>query len=206
MILETIVVGPMEVNCYILARGKNTQAVIIDPGAEERKINNVLKKHSLTPGIVINTHGHYDHIGCDEKFGVPVYVHPDDAAMLRDPKLNLSGFFAIPYKVAAEIKTLREGEAVEADGIALKVLHIPGHTRGGIALVLLEPEHGVVFTGDTLFCQGIGRSDLDGGDAELLARSIRDKLFVLPDATRVYPGHGPSSTIGEEKQSNPYIS
>ena len=199
MILETVPVGPMQANCYVLASAKNTPAVIIDPGSEERKIKKALEKHELTPGIVVNTHGHYDHIGADDKFGVSVYVHKQDKEYLLDAFLNLSGLFSLPYRVSSEIKELKEGQVIGAGGIELKVIHMPGHTPGGIALVLEKPKNNMVFTGDSLFCDGIGRTDLSGGNEELLIRSIKEKLFTLPDDAVIYPGHGPSSTIGREK-------
>ncbi|MFA5096562.1 MAG: MBL fold metallo-hydrolase [Candidatus Omnitrophota bacterium] len=199
MIFEAVSVGSMEVNCYILAQKENERAVIIDPGAQPRKIRKVLEKHKLAPGIVINTHGHFDHIGADNDFNVPVYVHEQDAAMLKDAMLNMSGLFAVPFTVKAELKILEDNQVLEFGGIKLKVMHTPGHTRGGISLLLLEPEGKKAFTGDTLFCRGVGRSDLNGGSPEELSKSIREKLFTLPDETRIYPGHGPSSTIGAEK-------
>ena len=205
MIIDTVCVGPMQVNCYIVASDEDTSAIIIDPGSEERKIRSALKRHNLKPGIVINTHGHFDHIGCDDKFGVPVYVHSLDQALLKDAKLNLSHFFALSYKVESKILTVEDGEIIAHDGIELLVLHIPGHTPGGIALKPIKPDESVVFTGDTLFWQGIGRSDLSGGDEALLVKSIREKLLSFPDKTIVYPGHGISSTIGEEKINNPYL-
>lgn len=206
MILESVSVGPMEVNCYVLASKENAQAIIIDPGAQPKKINQVLKKHKLNPAFIINTHGHYDHIGADDKFAVPIYIHPEDSAFLKDPKLNLSAFFSIAYNLNAEIKLLRENEIIGLDDIQLKILHIPGHTPGGIALHMIKPKDTIVFTGDTLFCQGIGRSDLEGGNEALLVKSIKEKLLSLSDETIVYPGHGPSSTIGEEKKNNPFLS
>lgn len=205
MILEAVIVGPMEVNCYILAAKENSQALIIDPGAEERKIRKVLDKHKLTPAFIVNTHGHYDHIGCDDSFGVPVYVHAQDAALLRDPQLNLSGLFAYAYSVKSEIRTVEEDEVIELGDIQLKVKHIPGHTPGGMALIMQKPADKIAFTGDTLFCQSIGRSDLAGGDGAQLVRAIKEKLLILPDDTAVYPGHGPASTIGEEKRHNPFL-
>ena len=204
MILEIVQVGSMGVNCYILASGDGSKAIIIDPGDQERKIRKALDKHHLNAGLVINTHGHYDHIGCDDKFGVPVYVYKDDYEMLTDPKLNFSAFFSVPYKVESQITILEEGQVIGVDDIKLKVLHIPGHTRGGIALLLTGKKEKMVFTGDTLFYLAIGRSDLEGGDGELLVKSIKEKLMVLPPDTIVYPGHGASSTIKEEKD-NPYL-
>lgn len=205
MILETLSLGAIETNCYVLAVQEGAGAVIIDPGAEERKIRAVLARYDLHPELVVNTHGHYDHIGCDDKFNVPVAIHKDDVSFLKDPMLNLSGMFSVPYKTDAEIIPLEDKQVIEQGGITLEALHIPGHTPGGIALLLKSPQNNIVFTGDTLFCRGIGRSDLDGGDGALLIRKIKEKLFSLPDNTMVYPGHGPSTTIGEEKQHNPYF-
>ncbi|MCX5695563.1 MAG: MBL fold metallo-hydrolase [Candidatus Omnitrophica bacterium] len=202
MILETICVGSMEVNCYVLAEKENSQAIIIDPGAQGRKIQKVLDKFKLKPAFIINTHGHFDHIGADNEFGVPIYVHKADAALLKDAILNMSGLFALPYTVNSKINILEDNQVVELGNLRLKVAHLPGHTQGGIGLILEKPLGGIVFTGDTLFCNGIGRSDLAGGSQELLAKSIRERLFILPDATKIYPGHGPSSTIGQEKRNN----
>jgi len=206
MILETVCVGPMEVNCYILASRENSSTIIIDPGDQERRIREALDKHKLKPAFIINTHGHYDHIGSDDKFGVPVYIHRRDLELLRDPERNLSGLFALPYRVRSEIRVLEDKANIELGDIRLKVIHVPGHTPGGIALLMEKPIDKVVFTGDSLFCQGIGRSDLADGDEPLLIKSIKEKLLVLADDTVIYPGHGPSSTIGEEKRNNPFLS
>lgn len=205
MILESLPVGPMEVNCYILASKNNSSAIIIDPGDEESKIRQVLGRYNLTPAFIINTHGHFDHIGCDNKFGVPVYIHSKDTQMLKDPKLNLSGLFASSYRVNSEIRQVEDGKIIELDNVRLRVIHVPGHTPGGIALLLEKPVNKVIFTGDTLFCQGIGRTDFEGGDEALLIKSIRKNILSLPDDTVVYPGHGPSSTIGEEKHNNYFL-
>jgi glyoxylase-like metal-dependent hydrolase (beta-lactamase superfamily II) len=205
MILENVCVGPMEVNCYILASNDVSSAIIIDPGAQERKIRHILDRHKLKAAFLINTHGHFDHIGCDDKFDVPVYIHSKDAALLENPQLNLSGLFALPYRVKSKIKLLEDNMTVELGDIQLKVMYIPGHTPGGIALLMQKPRDKIVFTGDTLFCQGIGRTDFTGGNEALLIESIKEKLLSLPDDTIVYPGHGPSTTIGEEKRHNPFL-
>jgi len=205
MILETICVGQMQVNCYIVAPGENSSAIIIDPGSEARKIKRVLDKHRLRPALIINTHGHYDHIGSDNDFDAPIYIHEQDLALLKDPQLNLSGLFALPYSVKSEIRILEDNQNIELQDLQLKVLHMPGHTPGGIALQMIKPTDKIVFTGDSLFCQGIGRSDLAGGDESLLIKSIKEKLLILTDDTVIYPGHGPSSTIGEEKKHNPFL-
>jgi len=205
MILDTVIVGPMQVNCYLLAPSENSPAIIIDPGDQFRKIKQVLDKHKLKPAFIINTHGHYDHIGCDDKFGIPVYVHKEDIPLLKDSQLNLSGMFSMGYAVKSEIRQLEEGKIIELESVRLKVLHTPGHTPGGICLLLEKPIDKIVFTGDSLFYQGIGRSDLEGGSESLLIKSIKEKLLTLDDNTVVYPGHGPSSTIGEERKNNPFL-
>jgi len=202
MILETIVVGPMQVNCYVLACASGGQAIIIDPGDQANKIKLVLDKHQLKPAIVINTHGHYDHIGGDDEFGVLVYVHKNDLSMLVDPRKNLSASFSLAYKVSAEIKTLEDKEIIKLDCLELEVIHLPGHTPGGIGLLVKKPLANIIFTGDTLFHQGVGRTDLPGGSQQQLEDAIRERLFVLPLDTKVYPGHGAMTTIAREKKNN----
>jgi glyoxylase-like metal-dependent hydrolase (beta-lactamase superfamily II) len=205
MILETICVSPMQVNCYVLASSTDSRAIIIDPGDEKAKIERVLKKHNLKPEFIINTHGHIDHIGADDQFRIPVYIHKQDLALLQDPKLNLSSFFTSSFILKSNVKLLEDGENIELDQIQLEVIHVPGHTPGGIALLLKKPKDKILFTGDTLFCQGIGRTDFPGADEELLIKSIKNKLLKLSDDTVIYPGHGPASTIGEEKRNNPFL-
>ncbi len=205
MILETICVGSMQVNCYILAENTDSQAIIIDPGSEDNKIKHVLKKHKLKPAFIINTHGHIDHIGCDDAFEVPIYIHRQDLALLKNPQLNLSTFLVSPFSVKSKIKVLEDKEKIELGQICLEVLHTPGHTPGGICLLMRRPSDKILFSGDTLFYHGIGRTDFPGADEGLLIKSIEEKLLNLADDTIVYPGHGPSSTIGEEKKNNPFF-
>jgi len=205
MILETICVGPMQVNCYVLAQEAYAEAIIIDPGDEDNKIKRVLKKHNLRPAFIINTHGHIDHIGCDDKFDAPIYIHKNDLALLKDPQLNLSAFFAAPFSIESKINALEDKQKVELGNIQLEVIHTPGHTPGGICLLMHKPNNKILFTGDSLFCNSIGRTDFPGADGELLIRSIKEKLFSLADDTLVYPGHGPATTMGEEKMNNPFL-
>jgi glyoxylase-like metal-dependent hydrolase (beta-lactamase superfamily II) len=205
MIFETIVVGAYQANCYVLACVSGGGAIIIDPGDEAARIRRVIARHSLTPELIVNTHGHIDHIGGNDAFGVPVYVHERDLPLLRQPELNLSNLLNSPYKVAAAIKTVKEGDTIESGGVGLEVLHIPGHTPGGIALLMRKPQQSMVFTGDSLFRQGIGRTDFPGADETALILAIKTKLLRLPDDTIVYPGHGPASTIGDEKRLNPFL-
>lgn len=205
MILETLCVGELEVNCYVLACSNNAEAMIIDPGAEPDKIRRALDRHKLKPGLIINTHAHFDHIGCDNEFSVPVYIHNKDLPLLKDPNLNLSGMFTSPYSVKSEIRQVDDNEDISLGRLRLKVIHTPGHTPGGICLLMQSPGNKILFSGDTLFYHGIGRTDFPNASEELLLKSIRKKLFVLPADTAVYPGHGPSSTIGEEKANNPFL-
>ncbi len=202
MILETVNVGPMQVNCYILACGPAGSAIIIDPGDQIAKINLALNKYNLKPAMVINTHGHYDHIGCDDEFGVSVYAHKLDLPMLQNADKNLSSSFSSAYKVKSEIKTLEDKEVIKLDCLELEVIHLPGHTPGGIGLLMKKPQADIIFTGDTLFNRGIGRYDLENGSRSQLEKAIKERLFVLPSETIVYPGHGPLTTIGREKNNN----
>lgn len=205
MILETLCLGSMQVNCYVLAQEAGAEAIIIDPGAEDKRIKRILKQHKLKPAFIINTHGHIDHIGCDDKFDIPVYIHRQDAPMLKDPRINLSAFFISPFSVKSKINTLEDKEKIELGKIILEVIHMPGHTPGGICLLMHKPSNKILFTGDSLFFQGIGRTDFPGADERTLIESIKGKLFKLSDDTVIYPGHGPSSTIGEEKKNNPFL-
>jgi hydroxyacylglutathione hydrolase len=202
MILEIIQVGPMQVNCYVLACAEGGQAMIIDPGDQVFKIKAVLDRYRLKPAMVINTHGHYDHIGSDDEFGVLVYVHKKDLPMLIDARKNLSASFSLAYQVNSEIKTLEDKEIIKLDCLELEVIHLPGHTPGGIGLLMKKPQTGIIFTGDTLFYQGVGRSDLPGGSQQQLEKAIKERLFILPVDTKVYPGHGAATTIAREKDNS----
>lgn len=205
MILDTVCVGALQVNCYILSMGDNRQAIIIDPGEQMNKIKEALDKHKLTPAVIINTHGHIDHIGCDDEFGLPIYIHRDDVPMLSDPVLNFSNFFNVSFRVKSRAKTLDDKSRIVLDEIELEVIHTPGHTRGGICLLLKKPVNKILFSGDTLFYESVGRTDIAKASTTSLMKSIKEKLLVLPDDTVVYPGHGPSSTIGHEKKYNPFL-
>ncbi|MCU0651866.1 MAG: MBL fold metallo-hydrolase [Candidatus Omnitrophica bacterium] len=207
MLLETIVVGELQVNCYILAESTGSQAVIIDPGDDYAKVSKALCSHKLKPGIVINTHGHMDHIGLDGEFGAPVYIHKLDAGMLKDPVRNMSNFFGQSFSIAEDVKiiTFEDKEEIGLGKIRFKVLHTPGHTPGGTCFFLELEGKNLLFSGDSLFYRSIGRSDLPGANEKVLINAIKNKLLVLPAQTLVYPGHGPSTTIGEEIKNNPFL-
>ncbi|MFC1658931.1 MBL fold metallo-hydrolase, partial [Candidatus Omnitrophota bacterium] len=160
MILETVCVGAYYnlANCYILAQDKSNQAIIIDPGDEPEKIKMALSRRKLNPAFIINTHGHIDHIGADSYFSVPIYIHKGDREFLSNPDLNLSGLLGTPLSIESPlVRMLEDGQELDLAGIKLRVLHTPGHTPGGICLLLEQPGENLLFSGDTLFCQGVGR-------------------------------------------------
>ncbi|MFA5096494.1 MAG: MBL fold metallo-hydrolase [Candidatus Omnitrophota bacterium] len=205
MILEQIKVGLMQVNCYILADPQTRRAMIIDPGDEYVKIAQLLGRKKLKASFIVNTHGHIDHIGAENEFGLPVYIYKDEVSMLKDASLNLSEFLQVPFTVKAEVRALEDDQEITLDSLRLKVLHTPGHTPGGISLLLLQPEGKIVFTGDTLFYLSVGRADFPGASSKTLIDSIKTRLLALSEDTVVYPGHGPRTTIGREKKNNPFL-
>lgn len=186
MIIERIVVGEFLTNCYVIGCEKEKVCAIIDPGDEDLKIKKVIEKHSLNPVMIINTHGHIDHIKANDKFNLPVYIHKDDFEFLKDPEKNLSSFFSSPYICNCQIYKLDENDEIKIGKIILKVIHTPGHTPGSICL----KGNGFIFSGDTIFSDGIGRTDFPEGDSEKLFKSIKEKILTLPSDTEVYPGHG----------------
>jgi len=205
MILEILTVGALETNCYILGDEKTKQAVVIDPGGDFEIIEDHLKKLKLKVQYIILTHGHIDHIGAlgelKKATGAEILIHSKDSAMLYDLNQNLSIFSGdkiIPIKAD---KLLEEGDIIQCGGIKLEVLHTPGHTPGGISLLTDK----MIFTGDTLFCGSIGRTDFPGSSYQKLLSSIKEKLLSKDDDFIIYPGHGPSSTIGDERKNNPFL-
>lgn len=212
MKIDCLVLGAYETNCYILRQSESAgDCLIIDTGLEAGGLVDFLREYKLNPLAVVLTHGHIDHISglvqLHENFsGVKVYVHKHDAKILADQQSNLS-FLAGPAPAAGgAIKadfTLEEGSVIEQAGIKLEVLHTPGHTPGGICLHSKKEQ--IVFVGDTLFANSIGRTDMPGGNMTKLIKSIKEKLLTLPDETIVYPGHGPKTTMGRERTHNPYL-
>lgn len=202
MILDKVVVGEMEVNCYILADEEAKEAIIIDPGDDYAKIKRRLESRNLKPKLIVNTHGHIDHIGANDKFNLPIWIHKADSDYLTDSQKNLSAFLVTPYVSPPADRLLEEGDKIRVGKkIVLEVIHTPGHTPGGICL----KADGFVFTGDTLFSGGIGRTDFPGASEKELLKSIREKILTLDDDMVIYPGHGPTSTIKKEKRENPFI-
>nr|WP_207732347.1 MBL fold metallo-hydrolase [Heliobacterium chlorum] len=198
--------GMLGANCYLVICEETKEAAIIDPGDEGERILNRVNEEKAKVVAIINTHGHGDHIGANrflkEATGAPLMCHEKDAPKLAEAGKNLSLYIGVPISSPPPDRLLQEGDIIEIGStIRLEVLHTPGHTVGGICL----KGDGVVFTGDTLFAGSIGRTDFPGGSFEEIIRSINTKLLNLPEPTVVYSGHGPTSTIGEEKRSNPFL-
>ena len=204
MLIKELVVGPLQVNCYLVGCEETKVGIVIDPGGDTPSITSQIEALGLKTNCIINTHGHIDHIagnrGVKEVTCAPIAIHRLDAPWLTSPQGGLALLLGATPGPPAEV-LLEEGDEVRFGHIVLKVLHTPGHTPGGISLW----GEGVVFTGDTLFHNGVGRTDLPGGDFKTLVQIIKAKLFTLPEETIVYPGHGPPTTIGREKRSNPFV-
>lgn len=205
MILEAHVVGPLQVNSFIVGCESSKEALVIDPGEEGERILAHLAALGLQLKMIINTHGHFDHVGANhllmEKSGAELLIHSADAELL--PKAKEHGRkYGLDVRVSPPPNQLLQGgETLSVGTLKIQVIATPGHTPGGISLLI--GDH--LFSGDTLFADSVGRTDLPGGDHKTLVASIRKGLFVLPDATIVHPGHGPDTTIGREKKLNPYV-
>jgi len=204
VIVEKLVVGPFASNCYIVGSQSNKEGMIIDPGDEAKQILKRVKDLELDIKFIVLTHGHIDHTGAlkevREVTGAKVAIHADDAKSLKVQ--SLSRIFGLSYPTPPPPdRLLKDGDSLDVGDMHFEVLHTPGHTSGGICLL----GEGVVFSGDTLFNYGIGRTDLPGGSSSQLMNSIQTKLMTLPDNTVVYPGHGPDTTIGAERVGNPFL-
>lgn len=207
MIFETIAVGPLSVNCYILGCEKNGEGIVIDPGGNVAEILHLVKKHNLKISTVINTHGHFDHIGGNKELltasGARLFIHQADSEMLGRAA-DVGRMYGMKSENSPDADAwLFDGMEFSFGNCSMKVLHTPGHTQGCCCLYFADEK--IVITGDTLFAESIGRTDLPGGSHEQILESIRTKLFTLPDNVIVYPGHGKESTIGYEKANNPYF-
>ena len=205
MILVRLVVGPLQVNCYILADEKTKDAVIIDPGDDADEILRIVREKGLKVKYLVNTHAHFDHVGANKKIkeetGAQLLLHEKDAVVLRNA-ISHAAVFNLTTTASPEAdRYVQQGDVISAGEISLRVLHTPGHSPGGICLA----EHGMVFTGDSLFAGSVGRTDFPGGDLMTLLGGIKMHLLSLSDETRVFPGHGPDTTIGDERRENPFL-
>ena len=205
MIIKKLEVGPIMANCFIVGCETTKEAAVIDPGDDADRILMELAKSDLKVKYLINTHGHFDHVGANKRMkevtGATLAIHPEDEPMLEQLSQSAMMFgLAAENSPAADI-SLNDGDTLSFGEITLKVIHTPGHSRGGVCLHTT----GHLFAGDTLFAGSIGRTDLAGGDYDTLIASIKNSLLSLDDDTIVYTGHGPETTIGNEKRMNPFL-
>lgn len=208
--IHTIVSMPFAENTYVVRCPDRQDALVIDPGLEPDLILDLLREERLTPAVILNTHGHGDHIGGNfalkQAFpGTPLIIGVNEAHLLTDADENLSAPFGMPIVSPPADRLVSEGEVVEFAGIRLEVLDIPGHSPGHIVFLCRDATPYIVFGGDVLFQGSIGRCDFPNSNGPLLLQGIRQKLFTLPSDTIVYPGHGPTTTVGREKRSNPFV-
>lgn len=203
---EVVVVGALETNCYLVYCSKTRECAIVDPGADPERIFAAIAERELTPVLLLNTHGHLDHIGANQdmkdKYQVPLLIHSADGSMLSHTQnVELSLLLAAKESPAAD-GFLKEGETLTIGECALSVIHTPGHSPGSVSFLA----NSFLLSGDTLFCGGVGRTDLPGGSFRDLEKSIKEKILTLSEDLLVLPGHGPFTTVGQEKNSNPFIS
>jgi glyoxylase-like metal-dependent hydrolase (beta-lactamase superfamily II) len=208
MIQEVIRVGMLQCNCYVLGDETTGEAVVIDPGDDIDRVQQVLTRHGLSPKYIVATHAHIDHVGGIERLAratdAPVMMHQADLPLYQNLAAQAAWLGVRPPTTIDVDQFLREGDRLVWGSRALEVLHTPGHSPGSLCLHL-PGENERVFSGDTLFAASIGRTDLWGGSYPEILKSIEAQLLALPDRTPVFPGHGPSTSIGEERQFNPFL-
>lgn len=205
--IETVVVGGYQVNCYLVWEDESNEGLIIDPGDQADLIQNGIKSAGFKPQGILLTHGHFDHTAAVEEmrgqYQIPLYAGRGEEKLLTDPALNGSAMFGSSVSLAEPEFLLEDEAPVKIGPISFRVLATPGHSPGGVCF--LHEAEGLLFCGDTLFAQSVGRTDLPGGSSEILMKSIEQKIMTLPDSVVCYPGHGPATTVGAERAGNPFI-
>lgn len=221
MKVKLFVLGPLQTSCYLIYN-KSSNAIIIDAGGDPEEMIKFIKLHKLNPVYLVNTHGHIDHIMGNPRLKkefpqMKICIHHEDARMLEKSKFNLSPELGFDFSSPKADRIIKEGDSIslsenDPDSASLEVIHLPGHTRGGIGLVYRPSKadkktdgNPVIFSGDAIFAGSIGRTDFPGGSHQELIKNIREKIFILPDETIIFPGHGPMTNVGEEKETNPFF-
>lgn len=202
---ETLVVGPLETNCYLVYCQDSLECAVVDPGAEADRIFIMIARRDLKPALILNTHGHIDHIGANkeikEKFTIPLYIHSADSPMLENVHQSEMALFLGAIDSPPPDNLLNDGDKITIGKSFLRVIHTPGHSPGSVSFL----GDGFLISGDTLFFGGVGRTDLPGGSWKDMESSIKNKILTMPDDMVVLPGHGPATTVGQEKRANPFI-
>lgn len=206
LIVRIMPVGKLDTNCCIISNSISKETLILDPGGNQEEIASLIKKKELNPVAILLTHGHFDHIMAVDflakEFDIPVYAGENEQQLLMDPHRNCSSFFQMECVCSAD-ELLADGQIVNIGGLEFQYLHTPGHTQGS-GCYYFEKE-GILFSGDTIFYESVGRTDFPTGNHSLLIRSIQNKILVLPDNVKIFPGHGEETSVGHEKENNSYL-
>ena len=204
--IDSRILGMVGTNCYLLCNMDIKECVLIDPAASQDEISRMIDESGCSLKGILLTHGHFDHImaadAVRDKYGVKVYASCDEKNTLEQPHINLGEAYGLKLSVKADVWH-KDGEILKLAGFDIEALHTPGHTEGGSCYYIREI--GVIFSGDTLFCGSVGRTDFPGGSMSEIVRSIKEKVMVLPDDTKVYPGHGEGTSVGYERENNPFL-
>ena len=204
--IESRVLGPVATNCYLIINLDNNESIIVDPADSPESIYDMVVRSASRPQAILLTHGHFDHIGAAnevrEHYGIKIYASCDEEKLLASPARNLSNAYGMSLRVIADVLH-NDGDILELAGLKIKAIHTPGHTVGGCCYYF--PYEDVIFTGDSLFCGSIGRTDFKGGSMSDLVRTVKEKIMTLPEHTEVYPGHNDTTTIENERMYNPYL-
>jgi hydroxyacylglutathione hydrolase len=208
LIIEHFAVGPLQCNCVVIGDERTRQAIVVDPGDEVERIFDILRRHELSVSAIVATHAHIDHVGAlaslKQLTGAPAMIHEADVP-LYEGLAEQAAWLGVPTPDTTALDSyLKENQRLAIGGSGLEVVHTPGHSPGSVSF-MLDDANPIVLSGDTLFAGSIGRTDLWGGSFDEIMRSIRAKLLRLPDGTIVIPGHGPRTTIGAERASNPFL-